>query len=239
MPDEKFDRFGEAYEIDEDGRKIKKGLTIGKLLKYTLYLLIFALFAFIIVRIMLMGDPDKARDILNTPAIAEEMSAAQRESGDEAFTVQAINVREPFAVGDMMHLSDTVYLERAKTLQLTLRIKTEDFRESFTDEPTSGNFAFYLVATRDLKIGNPEPEAVTQEQTIHEFGRDRVFAESKYTYRVMSFPDVDIDYKNTKVEFFIVPVGEFLEETAIARFLIYDVNTPTDKKKIGDYKIFE
>jgi len=166
---------------------------------------------------------------------AEKTYAALKED----FIIYKIKVRDFFAVGDAVFISDVYYLESAKSLQLTVRIKNNDIKQILGESVQKTPFKLFLSVF--TKEGQDEKGAVCGNSARidpsdkNAFGND----ESRYRYFVYSFENVEIDYANSTVELYIFPGDEENfpnEEYAMARFTIFDINMPKEKlpaKKFG------
>ena len=157
------------------------------------------------------------------------------------FIIYKINIRDGFAVGDSFFVDNVYYLESAENFQLTLRGKTTKINqilELIPEIPDSAYpFTFYLkVSATDTGSDLSDLSDINEtgwEYVVLETAGEKAFGEDtdRYKYFVVSFDHVKIDYANTKVELYMFakdsgPAGEFMfvEENALARFTIFDIN---------------
>ena len=209
-----------------------------------------------IFRIITTGTPAELKNYIVKNASVEKAYSEFKND----LAIYEIDIRIPFAIGDALFVDNIYYIEKAENLQLTLRFKTNrtdnivHLHPEFLD---SSEYPFKFC----LKVSDTSTttsEAADDDSEVDLTGADwnYVILETvdehtvgkvtdKYRYFVVSFDDVKINYANTKVELYMFANspnrdGEFDftedEKKVLARFTVFDVNTPKSKvqaKKFG------
>ena len=227
------------YRYSDDDRTVydekKKKFYIGSVLKWTVYIVCIFILATVIFRLITTGEPKELKNYIIKSGSVQRAYAEHK----DALLIYSISVRNPFAVGDTFFLDNVYYIENAGNFQLTLRSKN-----SRTEKTERENFGYWLKVS---KINTENTENPENEYDISDIS-EPVYAgyfeknTARYNYLVMSFDNVEIDYANTKIELYIIGrtrdvyTEEDAIEDAIARFTIFDVNTPKSKVQA---KIFD
>lgn len=205
---------------------------------YSVCLLIIAV---VIFRMVSTGEPGELKNYIIK---SDKIEKAYKEL-KENFKMYQIKIRDTFAMGDALFVDNIYYLESAENMQLTLRFKNSRLEEMFGYSPDGDNaissrpsfFRYYLkVSSVNPNAGDIESSNYILDYVILETVNENSFGKDtdRYSYYVLSFDDVKIEYATTKVELYVVKnniVGEtvFDEDDYSARFTLFDVNMPKTK----------
>ena len=220
--------------------------TLLKILKYALILTPAMIVLIIVVRLISSGDPPESRLIINT----YDFQTAHNRLGND-FAIYKINVRNPFAVGDVFRVTDILYLESSRDLQLSFRGKKNRFEEVRDYLNTAGGsyadlLKLYLrVTTRTVTDIPGEILEETLSAELFETSAQYLFENERYEYIRVNFSGIEIDARRTKLELFAFDkLCEFdpddLDNSEyIARITLLDINMPREKVKIERYEILK
>jgi len=172
----------------------------------------------------------------------EQIDAAYKEL-KENFVMYKLETRNPFSMGDAFFIDSAYYLESAKNLQLVIRCKTSrfgDFLELFSGDSSLSPFVVYLkISETSDDVGDTAKEETV---VIEEAAKEESYGSYKdsYMYYIYSFDGVEMDYAKTRLELFVFDnsldaKAPFDEEGYIARFTLFDVNTPKTKLQAAKF----
>ena len=203
--------------IFTDGNAKKIKINAGTVLRWTVYLICLIIIGSLIFRQASTATPGELKNHIIKSASVQR---AHIETGGD-LAIYQINVRNAFAIGDALYIDSVYYIEDAENLHITLRCKNNRI-----DRSTLG----YWLKVSYIDENENEDEDLSNEvyaDIAGYFPKDT----KRYNYLVMSFDDVKIDYRNSKVELFVFrnTDGVLTEEDAIARFTIFDINMPKSK----------
>ena len=216
-----------------------------KVLKYALIITPAMIVLIVILRVFSSGDPPESKLIINT----HSFETAYKKLGND-FVMYKINLRNPFAVGDVFCVVDTFYLESSQDLQLSFRGKKNRFGEirdylNIASDNYAGLLKLYLRATTraltDIPGGIQEETLFTE---IFETSAQYLFETERYEYIRVNFSGIEADTK-TKLELFVFDnLREFAPDDLdnsgyIARITVLDINMPRERVKIERYKILK
>ncbi len=106
------------YDIEEP---VKKGFTVGKLLKWIIYSVIFLMVAILVVRCNLYSDDKIVKKVL----VSETLEAAY---DDEGFKVEQYGMDSPWVVVEerrMVEFNYLYHIEAARQLQFSVKYNTD------------------------------------------------------------------------------------------------------------------
>ena len=229
------------------GDPVKKKSMFPKILKWTIYLTCLLILVIVVYRLISTGTPKELDHyIIRSPKIEDAYKNLKND-----FKIYEIEVRSAFAMGDAMFIEKVYYLESAENLQITVRCKNLKLAQLILSElgtvgdqtrsnnPTSP-LKMHLKHSVTADVGETdETEETLEDDTVQDyviletvnamtFGK----SEDRYKYFVLSFDGVKIDYVKSTVRLYIFLADEENfpdEEAAIARFTIFDINTPKTK----------
>jgi len=203
----------------------------------------------VLYRVISTATPDDLKDYIIKN---EKISRAYKNLQDDfkMYKIDIENTNRSFALGDSLYVHNLYYLESAENLQMTIRGKNNrieqmvEYYSSLSDAP----FKFYIKVTTDTGSGDDETGETTEEngENTDNSGQDYIILETvdektsgkdtdRYRYFVLSFDGVKINYAKTKVELYLFmnntsrEEAAFSEDNYIARFTLFDINTPKTK----------
>ena len=223
-----------------------------KILKYAFLSIPLLVIITLIVRIAMDNDPPESQFILNNSIIRNSSNSNNLED----FVVYSIRLRNPFTNGDTFRVSDAVYLESSRDLQLTLRSKKnrfEDLRNALNAPESTEKFSdllrLYVRVTTRIPTDTGGVRGETLVREVIEISADvppLLFENNNYEYMRVSFGGIYIDYRCTmsRLDLFIfdnireINLGDLDNARYLGRVTLFDINMPRERTNLSNFKIY-
>ena len=244
------------------GSEKKKPSIVGRILKWSVYLLIAFIYVVFMIRIFMSCEPSESKILL----FDDDTINAFYEMGEEDFVLYDIRPRNNFGDGDAFFLNNVVYLESSEQLQFTLRYKKNrlaPYLEAYDSQEYSTVSEKLLTAfdfTLKISTATTDTAADAQSSFIQDYYTYQ-FETNKYYYHKIKFDNVKVDYRETKLELFlnlsggdsnvskiILPdafitsglnntnIEKISAEDYFARFTVFDINTEKKQNNVSKYE---
>ena len=239
----------------------KKPNILGKIAKWSVYLLIAFIYGVFMIKIFTSCDPSESKILL----FDDDAITVYHSIGEENFVLYDIKSRDNFGDGDTFFIDNVVYLESSEQLQFTMRYKKnrlDSYREVYYSQVDeykrySGNLLEVFDLT--LQVSNMSSDL---EPSFHQEYYTYQFETDNYYYHRVNFNNIKIDYRESKVELFVtlsgiesvahrimlveafttsgtnsINIEKITEGDYFARFTIFDINTAKEKINMNKYEI--
>lgn len=226
----------------------KKPSVAGKIARWTVYGVILFIYIFFMVRIIIScaSSPSDTKKV----TIEEVLDAAIEEKGLENLVAYKISSRSSFGGGDMLYLSDVVYIESASQLQFTVRFKRSRVAVLYKEFYTSQISDFKAVLKHTLN----EAETVIQpaRTTVYNYTDENTKkpqAYEDYFYIRYVFNGITLDYAKSQLYLDMHLTTEYngpdkteemsaepIEMNLIDTFTVFDVQTSKEKVSLTKFK---
>lgn len=168
---------------------------IGKIIKYSFYLVIIAINAIMLWRIFFSGDPAEIK-----PLIANEnLVSVYNEKGNDI--VLYTQKQKALAESGRFSVTDCVFIPEADQLQVTVRYNNstlrrlaEDFELAEVPPKKDDLFDITVVKTTDLTPENDEDNLDREslkEERFYPLGEPKTAYTSLYTYKKFIFDNIE------------------------------------------------